>query len=197
MIAIGEGQHEHEPDSAAARKAKRPISLSRRIAQIALILFGSFLLTAAILVLVFRDRTPTLTEANLAAARQRWEQSGPASYRMKLVKLGNRRDAISITVRDGEPVEFALGGAKNSPPRVWSYWTVPGMFQTLEQELISRDDPQHGFGADEGAVVDQRAEFDADYGYPVYYFRAIEPGQLNSGWRVESFTPLTDGESAL
>ncbi len=199
MISASNGREEGktEPSAeplgdqpAAVRSAGSSSSLSRRVALFALILCVSFLATAVVLVLVLRDRTPRLTEARLQEAHRLWEQQGPDSYRMQLRKLGNRTDAVTIEVRDRQPVSFVLNGSADFPRRVWSYWTVPGMFETLEHELAGSADPRGAFGASEGATATMRAEFDPTYGYPRYYLRSVDPDPLNSGWQVESFEML-------
>ncbi|MEX0866769.1 MAG: DUF6174 domain-containing protein [Pirellulales bacterium] len=199
MISISDGQAEPDPETSTPPASDQPVatrsagsrsSLSRRAALFALILGVSFLATATVLVFVLRDRTPRLTDARLQEALLRWEQHGPDSYRMQLHKLGNRTDAVTIEVRDRQPVAFVLNGSADFPRRVWSYWTVQGMFETLEHELAGSADPRGAFGASEGANVTLRAQFDTQYGYPRYYLRSVDPDPLNSGWRVESFEPL-------
>lgn len=154
------------------------------------VLGGVFVALAAVAVVVVvsrRQAAPVLTGDALAAARQRWEAHGPGDYRLDLVVTGRRASGYHVAVRDGKPTRV-LCNQRPTPPRTWSYWTVPGLFDVVEHDIECADDPTEGFGASPGSRVVLRAVFDAELGYPRRYERLIlgEP-HLDMTWQITRF----------
>jgi hypothetical protein len=157
-----------------------------------LLVFGSFALGAALVVGVViawqsGNRIAKLTPEALVAAQRRWNEHGPASYNLDVSLSGSQNGSIHVEVRDGEVSTMSRNGIVPHQRRTWEYWTVPGQFDTIEEESEMAKDPTGGFPAPPGAQVVQRAEFDSTYGYPRRYHRSVLGTQLEIRWEVTSF----------
>lgn len=124
----------------------------------------------------FAQRIPELTPEAFEDALAKWEQNGPASYTMDIKLSGTRPEDVHIEVTNGVPVAMTRGGNTPDQERVWSVWTVPGMFETIERELELADDPEREMQAAEGTKLWLRCKFDPTYGYPAIFHRAIRGG---------------------
>ncbi len=134
------------------------------------------------------QRIPDLTEARLEAAEQLWQQQGPASYDMDIEIRGARPGGVHIEVRDGEPIGMTRDG-RTPQPRTWSAWSVPGLFELLERELVLAEDPQHEMNVPAGTLLRLRCDFDPRLGFPRRYHRHATGGAPEVFWRVTAFNP--------
>lgn len=148
---------------------------------------ATLVVTAAVLVFVFRARTPLLTEAALQAARQRWSRHGPDSYELDLEIHGRQPGRVHLEVANGRVIKMTRDGVTPRRKITWEAWTVPGQFDTIELELSKAADPARGFGAPAGSQLVQRAEFDPRWGYPRLYQRMIMGTALEIDWTVTRF----------
>ena len=105
-------------------------------------------------------RRPRLTRAAYDEANRLWDEHGPKNYNLDIEVTGNRPGKIHVEVRDGQAVHMLRDGVEPQQRRTWYYWTVPGMLDTIGQELDKVDDPEKGFGAPAGSQVILRAKFD-------------------------------------
>ncbi len=135
-------------------------------------------------------RLPDLTENALRSAIQRWDESGPDSYRLLLELKGRQPGTIEIEVHEGEVTHFTRDGVVPRQRRTWEYWTVPNQLATIEQDWDSAHDPHGGFGAPPGTRVVQRAEFDARWGFPRQYQRFVLGTPFDVVWEITEFQPL-------
>ena len=162
-------------------------------------LLAGIALAVVVALIVFRDRTPDLTEADLDAAEGRWEERGPQSYDMDLVIEGNRPGPVHVEVRQGQVTHMTRDGVEPKQRRTWAVWAVGGLFETIRQELDKAADPAEGFQTAPGSRMVQRAQFDSQYGYPAKYRRIVLGSNLELRWDVTRFVPLErapDGPSA-
>jgi hypothetical protein len=132
-------------------------------------------------------RRPRLTREAYDHANRLWDEHGPANYNLDVDVSGNRPSQIHVEVRDGQAIEMLRDGVEPSQRRTWYYWTVPGMLDTIGQELDKVDDPEKGFGAPAGSQVILRAQFDDRLGYPRSYSRVVAGQNLDMGWTVTRF----------
>jgi Family of unknown function (DUF6174) len=177
-----------EPDSRPVHsKANR-----RRLAPLMLgVGAGCFLAFVVLLAILFwtRERTPRLTEEYLNAAMSRWDQHGPSSYDLELALTGNRPGKIQIEVRHGEVTRMIRDGVQPSQKRTWDYWSVPGQFDTIDQELEMARDPAASFKSPTATQMIQWAVFDPKYGYPAKYDRVVLGTDFEIHWKVTRFEP--------
>jgi hypothetical protein len=145
------------------------------------------LLTFAGVALFLRTRgtVPPLTADDLEAAERLWDEFGPADYDLD-VELGGRQSGrFHVEVRSGRTTKVTRNGV---PPqrRTWDTWTVPGMFDTLYQELELAAQPDGAFGQP-GARAVQRANFDDQLGFPRRYERFVLGTVYEIRWEVTRF----------
>lgn len=155
------------------------------------LLLGAALLGIVLLVatLLARDRMPPLTATELEQAELRWQAARLNDYDMEVVVSGRQPSNFQVEVRGGEPVGLTRNGVV--PRRgMWDVWTVPGMFDTLQQELDQAANPAGPFGSPSGTQVVERAIFDERYGFPKKYHRIVMGTPLEISWEVVHFQPL-------
>lgn len=177
------GESSGQSDSADPSLRGRP--------QVKAIVFAavSFVLAIAAIALALQyfvaERLPELTEANLEAATARWEKSGPASYDVEIELGGARPGQVHVEVRDREVIAETRDGRE--PGRwTWKTWSVPGMFETLSQDLQIAENPEQQIQAAAGTKWRLRCEFDAQFGYPARYHRLVTGGP-EVYWHVTKF----------
>src|SRR5438876_4481632 len=123
------------------------------------------------------DPTPTLTPEAFEVAHERWNSAAPSSYDIEVCVTGPQAATYRAQVRDGEPQAAWRNGQPLTSRRTFGTWSVPGMFATISRDVEAL----------ERAVAHRatpplilRAEFDAQYGYPVRY-RRIDNGSRKGG----------------
>jgi len=120
-------------------------------------------------VITHRGTGDPLTPERLAAARALWKERGPKSYVLDV----DVRDAHHhVEVKDGKVVSMTTDGRK-AEERLYGYWTVEGMFQSLSEELSNLQRPEAAFGVSDTDDVIMRARFDPRYGYPSRFLRYV------------------------
>jgi hypothetical protein len=176
-----------EKNGAGQAVASRQQAISRRTLIVLLLAAVCFVATAALLLELFvARRIPPLTADRLDAARELWNQNGPASYDLDLEMGGERPGPVHVEVRNGEVVAMTRDD-RTPEQRLWMYWAVPGQFDLLERELALAEDPMHEAGAQSGTVWEVRCEFDPQSGLPRRYQRNVFGGGPNFSWQVTHF----------
>jgi hypothetical protein len=140
--------------------------------------------------LVTRSGRHRLTTEEYEAAVSRWEKNGPASYNLDLEVSGKRPGKIHVEVRDGQVTHMTRDGVEPAQERTWYYWTVPGQFDTIAEELEMARDPRASFRTSEATEMVIWAEFDRKYGYPTKYERIVLGADFETGWKVTRFELL-------
>jgi hypothetical protein len=173
------------PDSANAPVVWR----SRRMLLFLLLPALLCLVVAAIFFkMLMKERIPELSVAELERAEALWNGAGPTSYNMDLEILGARPGTVHVEVRNEEVIAMQRDG-RTPPPHTWRYWSVPGLFETLERELTMSEDPIHEVGTSAGTIWQVRCEFDPAYGFPRRFHRYVSAGGPEVYWRVTTFMP--------
>jgi hypothetical protein len=135
-----------------------------------------------------RDTLPPLTADGLAAAERHWEEHARNNYDLDVEISGRQSGQIHIEVRLGRATKVTRNGV--SPQRrTWDTWTVPGMFDTLGQELDLAAQPDGAFGQP-GARAVMRVSFDTELGLPRRYERFVLGTPLEVRWEVTRFQTL-------
>jgi hypothetical protein len=133
-----------------------------------------------------------LTEESLTAARARWQAANIQNYDLEIDIRGRQPGKVVLQVRRGEVTSMTRDGVTPSRRETWDVWSVPGMFDTIEEEWSKRTDTSQGFGAQGGGALLQRAKFDPDNGLPRYYSRSISGSPLDVTWEVTQFRSVTE-----
>jgi hypothetical protein len=169
---------------AAPRPSHSPIRSRLFVVASILVAIASVIVAVEFFVV---ERLPALTEASLESAKKQWKSGGPHSYIVEIELRGAQPGMIHVEVQDGEVT--ATTRDKRVPPKwTWDTWSVPGMFETLEQDLQIAEDPAQQIQAAPGTKWQLRCEFDPKYGYPHRYHRFVTGGP-EVYWRVTRFEP--------
>lgn len=175
----------NELDKADNRSGARR-RLSRRMM---LFVLGAIAFSLASLVLALEffvvERIPLMTQADLEAARKRWQEHGPISYDMDIDLRGARPGRVEISVRNRVAIAETRDGLVPKE-HTWETWTVPGMFNTLETDLEIAENPEQTIQAAPGTEWQLRCEFDPVLGIPRRYHR-LATGGPEVYWRVTRF----------
>jgi hypothetical protein len=176
-----------EAPPAPQRRARRSTLLVGVILGIGLTLLGVLVVYVAL----YRDPLPLLTAESLAAAEERWQAQGPASYQLSVDILGRQPGHVELTVEKGEPVAMTRDNRTPKERHTWAAWTVPSQFDMLHLELEHAASPQEGYGAPEGSQAIVKVDFDPRLGYPVRVRRQVLGGSsLDLEWHVTDFKSL-------
>ncbi len=103
------------------------------------------------------------------------------SYQFELELGGAIEDRRLVQVREGEVVAMTSDGVE-VPESAWPYWTVEGMFASLEQELQNAAHPQRIYGISDPERVLLQAEFDPELGYPSRFLRHVLGTRQSIEW---------------
>src|SRR5437867_4074850 len=79
-------------------------------------------------------RTEPVKRERLAAARRHWEEANVSSYAMDLDVSGAQTGRYHVEVVDGKLARITRNG-QPADPAAGEYWTVEGLFRTIEEEL--------------------------------------------------------------
>jgi hypothetical protein len=178
----------HADEDAAMPRGRR----SRSRPLVLGMLFGLLVVAAAVGGYLFatRPHNRRLTEADYEAAVARWDRYGPKDYELDIELTGNRPGLIHVEVRDGEVVRMTRDGVEPKQKRTWFYWSVPGQFDTISQELEMSRDPAAAFRNPAITQMVMWAEFDPKLGYPLKYDRVVLGADYEVHWRVTRFRAL-------
>jgi hypothetical protein len=133
----------------------------------------------------FVERLPDLNEANLADAKKLWQEHGPTDYEMDIDVRGAQPGNVHVEVQHRVVMASTRDG-RPTPKWTWDTWSVPGMFETLSQELQIAEDPQQDIDASPGTKWRLRCEFDKEFGFPRRYHRMVSGGP-EVYWQVTRF----------
>lgn len=188
MIAI-EPAPSDDRDALPTELARRP-----RLGPLMVGMVGGLLITVVALTAVLlatRSRTPSLTEEALQNAIARWDARELRDYDLDVELGGNRPGAIHVEVRDGQVTRMTRDGVEPRQKRTWAVWSVPGMFDTLAQELDNARRPADAFQSQSASQMVLWAEFDPEWGYPRKYDRVVLGADFEVHWTVTRFLPQT------
>lgn len=141
---------------------------------------------AALIIPIVYNLNLQLKPEELAQARERWRQHGPADYDLE---YGVRIDGVKeptvyrVEVREGKVVSATADWHPCQPgdPMVLS---VDGMFERIEQSL-QEDQKAEANSTSWRRGVYATAYFDASLGYPVRYIRRVTRSQQRPKPRLE------------
>ncbi len=111
-----------------------------------------------------REARQLWNRANIQDYNLEWTVSGPRQGHYLVYVRGGRVEAVQSILPDGRTIEAHPGD-----PR---YYSVDGLFRTIEEELDQAEDP-HPFGQPEGADVLLKFTTDPKLGYPRNYQRDV------------------------
>lgn len=178
-----------EPQAATPANQRARMRAAPLIIGVAIGLAVTLLVVVALAILS-RRHAPRLTEADYEAAVARWDARGPTDYNLDLELKGNRPGKIRVEVRDGQVVHMTRDGVEPKQQRTWYYWSVPGQFDTIGQELEMARNPAESFDSPQATQMVIWAEFDPQRGYPVKYDRVVLGTNFEIHWQVTRFEAI-------
>jgi hypothetical protein len=146
---------------------------------------GIGLVILAIVAVPYRPgRTEPVTREALAKCEQLWEQSQISSYDWDLGVSGDQTGQYHVEVRNGQPTAITLNG-RPAESHAAEYFTVQGVFQTIEEELDLADNPSSQ-AFPPGSQVWLRMRCHPELGYPVRFIRQVKLAAQRSASGVET-----------
>jgi len=134
-------------ESPPAASSKPPATGLRKKSRTWIWIFGALFLLGSLAVLINYgyNLQQQLTPAELQAARQRWDQHGPANYDLR-VQIRRHSpapgdpaviDNYSLQIRDGKVTNAVMNDAVLER-RYWDEFDMPGLFDSID-EFLRRD----------------------------------------------------------
>lgn len=137
-----------------------------------------------------QELPPNLTRGSFDDAWDQWEETAPPDYHIEIDVVGPRTATYTVDVKDGAVTNATHNGDPlPSNPRTMRTWSVPGMFDTMERDVM------HIETADASDLT-LRAVFEPKYGYPMKYHRNDHRNKFEMRWTVKDFTVHTGGSEA-
>lgn len=128
-----------------------------------------------------QDLPPELTRKSFDSAWDTWQANAPPDYHIEIEVVGPQPATYAVEVRDTKVVAAMRNGEPLPPqPRTMRTWSVPGMFDTIEHDVMRIEKP-------EPSQLSLRAEFDPELGYPSKYFRNDYRNRFEMRWTVTGF----------
>ncbi len=145
------------------------------------------LAVAGVAIVLLRGGTAPVTRAGLADAQARWQRAGIRSYDLDLETSGAQTGQYHVEVRGGKLERITRNG-QPADPAAGEYWTVPGLFRTIEEELDNAEHPSAAFPGN--AQVWLHAHYDPHLGFPVRFIRQVPGTALGVEIHVRRFSPV-------
>ena len=188
--------HTTEPDEFAAQP-RRAAKIRRGV----LLAIGGGLLTIAGLLVIWvisssRQRLPELTRKRFDAARAQWNAANPNSYTIETEVVGRQPATYRVQLADGQIVVAQRNDYPLKDQRTLGTWSVPGMFGTIEHDLLATEQPATA-AAGPRSELHLRAEFDPQWGYPKRYLRVEWGTDAQVSWTVQQFTTADSSADSL
>ncbi len=119
-------------------------------------------------------RTVRVTRERLAAARTLWDAAKIIDYELDWDVSGAQTGRYHVEVRGGK-VERLTNNDQPTDSHAPEYFTVDGLFQTIEESLSHCEHPQSG-AFPEGTQIWLRMRTHPTLGYPVKFVKQIKLG---------------------
>jgi len=148
------------------------------------------------LFLLVRSPLGDLTEADLQAARRRWERGGIRDYdlTLRITVTGSEPSELLVRVREGLVRDLIRNGRPVSTSSPGDY-SVDGLFETMSRELELKKRPGEAFGGSGGNLW-LRVRFDENLGFVRKYVRVLSGTGHSSEIRLLAFEPLAPDRPA-
>ena len=153
-----------------------------------------------IVILRHQQLLPKLTPDRFFEAKVRWGENAPPSYNIRVAVTGRQAAVYYTEIRNGEVFAAMRDGEMLSRLRTVDTWTVPGMFATIQSDVVNLEKHLAGTADRNTPQVLLRGYFDEQTGVPLRYHRT----ELNKWgpnaevmWEVTQFeiVPNTASES--
>jgi hypothetical protein len=127
----------------------------------------ALLTITAISILIWYNPTVPLTPALLAGAKTKWKEHGPRDYDMDYTfKKIETTERFHVQVRNGDAVSVRMNDTIDLEPRLFPYYTMPGLFGIIEEFM--EEDAKPGSPRTFTSVL-----FDPVDGHLIHYVRSV------------------------
>lgn len=127
------------------------------------------------------DGLTNLTRSSFEKAESRWKAANIADYQMKVKVRAIASEIYDVTVRNGRADSVFRNGEPLTQRRTMHTWTVPGMFDTIRDDLDSQEQALRGVQGKQRLTL--RAKFDTN-GVPIGYHRIEQSSPVEVTWEV-------------
>ena len=129
-------------------------------------------------------RTEPMTRERLAAAQRLWRQADISNYDLDFDLTGDQTGRYHVEVRGGDVTSITWNG-RPTDSHAASYYTVDGIFRTMEEDLDLVEDPTNQ-AFPPGSQVWLRMSSQPKLGYPIRYVRQVKLPAQRSASGVET-----------
>ena len=155
------------------------------------ILATLMLMCSGVGIWLLRGDLPEVTQQDLDAAMERWEQQGPENYDITVELGGDSPGIFEVQVRDGK---VQSPPSRNGTPvesrSARETWSVQGQFETISRELELAADPEQEMKSATANRLVLRGKFDPKFGYPARFHRFVVGHGPEVYWEVKKFRPI-------
>ena len=135
-------------------------------------------------------RLPQLTREEFDRAMALWESVSPENYDIEINVEGRQPAVYRVEVRGGHVRSATRNGNPLRQQRTMGTWSVPGMFGTIEQDVIAVEQVESGSADRYTPRLLLRAKFDPKWGklgIPTHYHRIQWGSHTEVRWEVTHF----------
>jgi Family of unknown function (DUF6174) len=137
-----------------------------------------------------QDATPEAVRS----AKQLWERAGIRDYDLDWSVTGTNNAHYFVTVRGGEVRKVEMvgrdGGKSPSNSHETSFFSVDGLFHTIDEELAVCSKSEMPFGQPKGTKIVMRFQPDGKLGYPHWYRRDVLGSSASMAIDVIALIPV-------
>lgn len=133
---------------------------------------------------------PLLDRDSFEQARQNWKDAQVHDYDIQVEVTGRQAAVYRVEVRGGEVIQATRDNHPLRQMRTLGTWSVPGMFSTMEADLIHMEKLAAGQFDPYTPQVSVRVRFDPQYGFPRHYHRTEMVKRRSNpevSWKVVAF----------
>ncbi len=161
---------------------------------------GGLVLCALLVVVAVWARRGRLPDVDLAIHTEEfsaWRVVAPQSYDIETEVSGRQPAIYRVRVRGGDVVSATRNGVDLRQRRTMGTWSVPGMFDTMESDLVNEADDQNDRLMHNSPRVTVRARFHPKWHYPESYQRIEWGSHYEVDWQVTKFVVVDDRSPPL
>jgi Family of unknown function (DUF6174) len=133
------------------------------------------------------DATPPLSPEALEAAEKLWESQHIENYRVTVQVQADRLSTYSVEVKQGRPTQVLLNNTALTDARIFDTWTLPGMFNTIAEDLTHVNAQQSGKAEANVPRLRLWCLFDQQNGLPLKYRRLDWQKGIDVTWSITKF----------
>ena len=167
-----------------------PAPQQSRSACLGMMIGGGLGLVVLLLVVTYwarRDKLPDVDRQVHRSMFTAWKKVAPPNYDIETKVTGRQPAIYSVKVRQGKVTTATRNGTPLQQQRTMGTWSVPGMFDTMESDLMNQSDAREERLMSNSPRVTVRAAFHPKWHFPEKYQRIEWGSQYEVEWQVMKF----------